>query len=391
MMKKRLAAIVTAVMAVILAAVFLGSCSEQPTPEERGYTVKVTYDFNDGDGDGESTKRVFYYKPDTPMMKPGDSAEFTIPSRGAAYTVACWRRALLDDTGTPLRSESGEILTEDEVFDFATARATESMMLIAEWKRNPTVTIHVDGREPDVRAYTEGETVNRFSYMKNRRDDNGNVEYTFYDYYIDSGLTEKVSWPLVMGDGENIDIYTKWLPGDVLIIREASDLSKISDYQNKTIYLDADIDCSENKTGFPTLRQFSGKFMGNGHTLKNITKDVTLSRTVTGFGLFGEVKQGAEITDLTLENMTVSVRVTLPATYDVGLLATRVTGDAKITGLTFTGCSVTYEMLSSAEGAYLRYSKDTEYEGAVGSIDDGKTLEFTVTPESGKIDFSALA
>lgn len=346
------------------------SCAEKDSLEDRGYTVAITYDFNGGIVD-ETAKRVLYYKPNQPLLQPGASNELKAPVLDSRHTVEGWYRALTDENGQIQKDENGQILTEDTPFNFENARATESMTLVVRWKDNPTVTIMVDGRDPDERTFAAGDTVERFTYMQDREG------YTFYDYYKDEACTEKVDWPLLLQDGEHITVYTKWLEGDVLIVRSRSDLSKLPQYRTRTVFFDADIDYAGSRTSFPTMTDFSGQIIGNGHVIRNVTKDVTLGKSSNGFGLFGELKNGAEIRDLNFENVTINIKIAWNAAFPIGLLGSTATADTVIDNCTLTDCNVLYTKLASAAEATILSGAGEPYEAVIGKAD--ASLSYHVT------------
>ena len=137
---------------LLVSAIFiLSSCNDSQSLEERGYTVKVTYDFNGGIVD-ETAGRVIYYKENSPIIKPGDSNEVKAPVLNSYYIIEGWYKALTDEDGNVLKDENGNTLTESTPFSFESEKATKSMTLVVKWKECPTVTIKVDGRDDDVRT-----------------------------------------------------------------------------------------------------------------------------------------------------------------------------------------------------------------------------------------------
>ncbi len=343
----------------LIPLLLLASCSKTPSLAERGYTVAVTYEFNGGVAD-ETEKRVLYYKENQPLLCPGDSNEFKAPVLDGSHTLRGWYRARLDADGNLQYDSDGKILVEDTPFVFDGAVATENMTLVALWGDAPTVTILVDGRDPDVRHYEEDDVVDRFTYMEDR------AGYTFYDYFLDEACTTPAVWPMTLHEGDHVTLYTKWLEGDVLILREASDLSKLAGYRNKTVWLDNDIDVSESRAGFPTLTDFSGKFLGNGHTLKNLNKTITLKRATPVAGLFGTLKSGAVIENVSFENVTLDLTIPMPADYGVGLLAGEAEDGVTVSGCRFTDCAITYAKFPGAADATVQYSAGTAWAGILG-------------------------
>lgn len=394
--KKILCLTATLVFCLSLAFI-LSSCGNSPSLEERGYTVKVVYDFNGGIVD-EATGRTLYYKPGTPIIRPGDTSEVKEPSLNSYYAIEGWYKALTDENGEIIKGEDGKALLSDTPYDFSSEKATESMTLVAKWKKRPTVTIKVDGRDDDVRPYQLAKktladgtvvnvaTVNRFSYIEGRKDANGNTIATFYDYYMDEACTEKAVFPLTLQDGENVTIYTKWIDGDVLVVRSVSDMASIPNYKNKTIYLDTDIDYSTTRAIFPQITEFSGKFIGNGHTIKNVTKTLSLRKSDSGFGLFGSVKSGAVIENLNLENINIALSIAWNAEFPIGLLACDISSGAKVINCKISASTITCTTESYASGATISYSKGSKYEGIFGSADENVNFDVTgtVTVEENK-------
>ncbi len=362
---------------LLVSAIFvLSSCNDSPSLEERGYTVKVTYDFNGGIVD-ETAGRVIYYKENSPIIKPGDSNEVKAPVLNSYYVIEGWYKALTDEDGNVLKDEDGNTLTESTPFSFESEKATKSMTLVVKWKECPTVTIKVDGRDDDVRTYKDGDTVNRFTYMAGMNDESGNVLKTFYDYFLDEECTKKASWPIEIHEGDHITLYTKWFDGDVLIVRARSDLSKLTQYKNKTVYLDTDIDYDGSKVSFPSLTDFSGTFIGNGHTIKNITKDITLTKNSKNYGLFGDLKSGAIIENLRFENVNINVKIAWNSVYPIGFLAGSAEEGASVKGCSFENCSLIYTKLASASEASVQFSSGTKYEYIFGTADE--KVDFDVT------------
>ena len=95
-------------------------------------------------------------------------------------------------------------------------------------------------------------------------------------------------------------------PSDYTIyISSAADMQYLHQYPNGYFKLSKDIDMSEYSTGdgWKPVSEFSGKFDGRGYVIKNLT----ISRTSERYcGLFGQVKSGATINNLKLENVNVS-------------------------------------------------------------------------------------
>lgn len=95
-------------------------------------------------------------------------------------------------------------------------------------------------------------------------------------------------------------------PSDYAVyIDSAEDMMKIHEYPNGYFKLESDIDMSYYSTGdaWKPVPEFSGKIEGRGYIIKNLTVSRASDRYC---GLFGQVKDGARINNLKLENVNIS-------------------------------------------------------------------------------------
>lgn len=342
-------------LTALMACLLLTACGGTKSLEERGYTVCVKYDFNGGQLDGVGSKTV-YYGEGQPLIEPGTVNELKEPSKGRFYAVAGWKLAKTDGEGNVQKDADGNILTEDAFFDFSISRANAGCTLVAVWKEVPTVSIHVDGREDDIRTYHEGASVARYTTMEGREG------YTFYDYYLDKELTQKAVFPLTLEDGDHLDLYTKWFEGDVLVVRSYLDLNRAGSYLNSEIWLDNDIDMGDRAFTALVGKTFNGKFHGNGYTIKNIKN--TISRTADSeyYGLFGTLGGNAVIENVSFENIQIKAERFNPRfdIFRIGILAGNAQKGAKVSGCSFKDCTFRVEWIK--EGLSVVYGKDTALE-----------------------------
>ncbi len=171
--------------------------------------------------------------------------------------------------------------------------------------------------------------------------------YTFNSCYTDEACTQKVegslkhSGTLNYSDGVSQDrvqnVYVKFDEGNIYRIEKASELFNNAD-SNGIYYIEADLDFSE--TLWPTMFQyngFSGKFYGQNHTLKNIKAQYKSTSSKMG-GLFGNIFEGAEVKDFTIENVTydyVSTANTQEGNF--GLFAGLISENASVSNVTVKG------------------------------------------------------
>ena len=199
---------------MLLLLLALAGCQSEPTLEERGYTVKVTYDYNGGTADSES-RRVLYYKPGQPLLAPGDSVEFKEPTLDRFHSLDGWYLALTDAEGELLRGEDGSILTADTPFVWEDALATQSCTLVARWREKPAVELVVPGQQNILYPVDEGTRVTENMLGAALPD---LPDQTFFDYFTDPECTQRAEFPLQMQQGQRVTLYTRWLEGDVLVV-----------------------------------------------------------------------------------------------------------------------------------------------------------------------------
>ena len=156
---------------------------------------------------------------------------------------------------------------------------------------------------------TGGIDVNDFPYLSNN---------TYSNIYSDAECTTEISTETIVHNGifhpenatvENttMKVYCKLLDGVHFTITSAEQLSKNA-YLNGVYTLEADLDFSDvHWPALFTTGNFSGKIIGNGHTIKNVTVEQT-DNSQTSFGLFGQLVEGAQIKNVTFSNITVNVK-----------------------------------------------------------------------------------
>ena len=104
-MKRMLRALLCLAAALLLLC--LAGCGKDKTLEERGYTISVVYDYNGGTADGLPQLKM-YYKPDQPLLAPGDTAEFKEPTLDRYHSLLGWYLARTDEEGNVIKDENGQ-------------------------------------------------------------------------------------------------------------------------------------------------------------------------------------------------------------------------------------------------------------------------------------------
>lgn len=168
--------------------------------------------------------------------------------------------------------------------------------------------------------------------------------YTFNGVYLDKEGTETVNAEVITHTGtvnyENgtssngsMKLYVDWLEGEWYHIYTAEQFVKNAKLSGNYV-IHADLDFSE--VIWPTTLMhgaFTGTIQGNGYTFKNVSATQTNnSKTVSG--LFGQIKESAKITDLTIENAAFTIKKGARVSgASFGLLAGQIDDNANLTNL----------------------------------------------------------
>ena len=367
-MKRRY--IIICVFVLALMAMLLGACSGPKNAEdlaiENGATVKVTLDLAGGKSD-EQTVRYLRIKEGSPVVLPWEHT--------SVISSPSYEGFRLEGFYTGEKDEEGNI-TYLEKWDFKT-KIYEDLTLYARWVRYFRFRIidAVSGEMLKESAVNAGETFDVSEtnvYVM--------TGYTFIEYYKDKEMTqpwdpsfthpgypEGVTEETATDEDYVYPVYALYLEGEYKKVYTASDFDMGADNywlvgdENKVLDL-------AGYTGWYKRKQFVGKFIGNGVTIKNLT--LTLSNPAQpGVGLFGQLR-GAEITDVTFEDCKVEVSYTMTPqgtpSATIGFLG----GTAENTTLKnvkFVNCSVDISVgrESSSGNPYVA----VEYEGSDDEVE----------------------
>ena len=172
-----------------------------------------------------------------------------------------------------------------------------------------------------------------------------NTGYTFNGAYYDADGKQAVDTATVKhtgvvnyenGTAENtsMKLYVDWTEGEWYHIYNAEQfLENASVSGNYVIHADLDF-TGEIWPASLMYGNFSGTIQGNGHTFSNITLEQTNNSKVNA-GLFGQLTETARISDLTLKNVTFTIKSgTRVAGTCYGLLAGVISDQATVSGVT---------------------------------------------------------
>ena len=177
--------------------------------------------------------------------------------------------------------------------------------------------------------------------------------YTFVQAYYDaegnvpvSGETlqhsGRMDFDYGVAVGSSMKIYVDWMEGEWFHIYTAEQfIDNIKMNLNGNFVIHEDLDFAEEI--WPTNLaegSFGGTIQGNGHTFKNIS--VTQNNmSKTNSGLFGLMKDTAQISDLTFDNVTYTVKKgSRVSGACFGLLAGQVDASAKLSNVQIVGSTL---------------------------------------------------
>ena len=174
--------------------------------------------------------------------------------------------------------------------------------------------------------------------------------YTFDAVYYDAEGTQPATEQLVhtgnvdqaTGTAVNpsMNVYVDWIQGEWYHIYTAQQLASNA---NRTGYYELHADLDFTDVNWPNsfmYGDFSGKIIGNGHTISNVTV-VQNNNSATRFGLFGGLVAGAELRDVTFSNITATLQAGVRvsgAAY--GLFAGNIAADAVLENVTLSGAKL---------------------------------------------------
>ncbi len=290
---------------------------------KKGLTCKVTYDFGDGVLEGKNSQ-LYLVAPDSLLPEPGvtSAKPATKAPILAGYRIVGY--FVKDEQGT------------ERQWNFATDRVTGDMTLYVKWK--PDYNVRVVYGDNGEHSYVLKVTSEDYKMSAFRE-----VEWeghTFYGFYTDPEFQNPITFPYtvpVSDETPTVTVYAKYIEGKFSIIRKAADFGK-SIKAGLNYYIDADIDLTGIKMTVGDV--YTGKFIGNGHTIKGLTVTRKQGKLDTAYGLFCEIAKTAVFENITFEDLSVSVELDNDLNGQINYLGTfagLVRSEATFTNVSITG------------------------------------------------------
>ena len=330
--------------------------------EQDGYVCKVTIDFCGGTAGGNE-KQLYYAKPDSLMFTPGADGTNTEGPIRSGYHVKEYY----------VREKAADGSETERTWDFGQDRITGDLTLYCRWAKNYSVRIRYGedfAQALNVSVSDENPSVSRFTAPKWEG-------HTLIGYYYDEAYTRPVVFPYIDANPAET-VYAKFIEGNFRVISKPSDLKSVSAGAN--YYLLNDIDMSEaGKISFPDT--YSGKFLGNGHRILNLTVEKSQSKAGTAYGLFNRLANGAVLRDVTFENLQVKINLNNQQNQmllQLGALAGRCDEGVTVENVTMSG-AFTYDCNNRQNLAGKIESVGNVFGEAPAAAGAGVTSTVTVT------------
>jgi len=372
-MKLKMKAMMAATL-LIATLCLLAGCSPEKTPYEindkEGYSVSVKFDANGGifttstpvivdsfniskmQTDSSGCVSIPLIAPDNTLR--GNDA-FTAVNNG--YFLAGWyakKTETLDENGNPLVVYGNKWDFENDRLSVDPNKnytASEPVLtLYAAWVPLFEINFYDISTGELLEKETFDPNVDTEFLIPQWSQETGSIEmhgfpkrsgYTFDGVYYDAAGTQKiedasfthpgvVDYTNGMAKNHSLDLYVDYTEGEWYRIYNVDQfLDNASVSGSYEIYADLDFAGKIWPTSL-MYGNFTGTIRGNGHTFKNITLEQTNNSKVNA-GLFGYLTETAAISDLTLENLTFTIKSGTRVTgASFGLFAGTVSDQAKI-------------------------------------------------------------
>ena len=368
-MKKLLILISTIVFALTLTFAMSGCAGS--TDEFEGKNI-VTFHVNGGilDYGTSSTKTSvnFAYYPGTYILDPSkDIPNYSLSRSG--YDFTGWY--------------TDEACTPESKWDFKTPFEVSNLTLYAGWEKSIRYTYSVyyvnDGTPEKLGDYKvlAGAKFSDWGDIAAQR-----AGYTCIGYYSDQEFTTLWDETYTHPGGEadlDIPVYAQYIEGEWALV-DNFDRLKNAIETGDNVYLTADIDCDGKEL---PVRDFSGIFNGNGHTISNlkVSRGGTSAKPLVA--IFKSLASTAEIKDVNFENVSydfTGVKESAAVKPQVAALTVDMEVGAQVKNVTVTGTLKTNYPgeLPCANSVY--YSEGTPNEEVMAGVDDF-TAQVTVTKQ----------
>lgn len=361
MKKSKIIAILCVVMLGALALVILTGCNPEGTQHHYDYLVTFNYnvdnlkDPNDPDKKLETASETEYLGvlAGSKLVEPGSISEIVFQKfEIKGYFIEGWYTAELDAEGNPVKDDNGDIVLKDK-WNFKTDTVSSDMTLYAKLLKKVQFRIMTGENSFVVIDGQPGRVVEQVEALSVVKRDG----WTFTgEIFEDSALTKEMSFPYTLGD-EDFECHAKMLEGNWKFVDDTDSFLNALSLGND-IYInvkeldfaDVKFRTSQSYAGKDPMAyfggQFYGKIEGNDCVIKNLTIELSYTRSVSPstYALFETLGATAQISNLTFQNVNIEVVVndqTKGAEFKTAFFAVNIEEGAALNNVKFIGCTYT--------------------------------------------------
>lgn len=356
--------LIVLVLVLVTSVTALVACKQETDPndffQQKGNTIQVILDSRMDPLVADSASKIsngyidYRLKPGSPIPEPGgEDADPELMDKGkrpilTGYIFDGYYEGVLNDDGT---------VTFGDRWDFS-RKVTESMTLYGKWFIQYKIRINyvLDGVvQPndfkEVSVADNNPTIMSISTITW-------ANHTFMQLYRDAECREELTISRTQPfehkctqENPVCNIYAKFIDGDWLLVRNATDLTRISAGVN--LYFMDNIDMSElnsddGRTIITVDEEYIGTIEGNGYTISNLhfkregKRTLPIDYTTYSLGLFARLN-GATIRNITFKDCSVTGvinRQNSEGYYLYGFIAGSVTGECTFDDVKFDNCEL---------------------------------------------------
>jgi hypothetical protein len=307
------------------------------------YGQSVTYYANEGKFENSLYEKSVYYVAGSNVFNIGvDSSSQNRNVTRNNYVLAGWEYAELDDEGNPVYQDAenaeayGMVKSSGVAVDFdtLTIEANQKLYLVAKWTPDYRIeyilvsdldisiknsVTDADGNTSETTTiYKSGDTIleqlfGTFTSTTLYADKKMPTAEgsTFVQLYADAECTIEISGTVEKPtdtSAENPKVYAKYISGEWTVVKDAVGVVSMFGGLNSATkyYISNDIDCTGKSASLiVAAKKTLATVEGNGHTLSNLTFNVSASAGLT-YSIFGTLGATASLKDLTLKDITYS-------------------------------------------------------------------------------------
>ena len=248
----------------------------------------------------------------------------------------------------------------------------------ADWKSHKRINVKLVSESSitskDGVTYNSGDTIATVYYLEgyaNLAYDDAPItlsgkDDSFISYYSDEACTELIASDIAETEDLERTIYAKYIDGDWIPLRTDKDVQNmfVRTMMSGNYYLVQDVDMTGRSVTIGTVNTGSGvRFInGNGYKISNLVFEA--GALGNQCSLFGQIKSGSSIKNLTFENVTFNLKLSskFNETFGIYFVFTSIEEGVTIENVNFNG-ELSLKITKSEDVNVVNFPKvDDEYD-----------------------------